>query len=55
MRDTTYLAAAVTPYELYYRLLLEYFGPSIEYDPNAITDLPAGYKRLTYLWAGASS
>jgi superfamily II DNA/RNA helicase len=48
VRDTTYLAAAVTPHELYYKLLLEYFGPSIEYDPNAIADLPAGYKRLTY-------
>ena len=48
VRDSTYLAAAVTPHELYYKLLLEYFGQSIEYDPNAITDMPEGYKRLTY-------
>lgn len=48
VRDSTYLAATVTPYELYYKLLLEYFGQSIEYDPNAITDLPDGYKRLSY-------
>jgi superfamily II DNA or RNA helicase len=48
VRDTTYLAVPVTPYESYYKLLLEYFGQSIEYDPNAITDLPAGYKRLSY-------
>jgi len=48
VRDSTYLAAVVTPYELYYKLLLEYFGQSIEYDPNAITDMPEGYKRLTY-------
>jgi superfamily II DNA/RNA helicase len=48
VRDSTYLASAVTPYELYYKLLLEYFGQSIEYDPNAITDLPEGYKRLSY-------
>lgn len=48
VRDSTYLAAAVTPYELYYKLLLEYFGQSIEYDPNAITDMPEGYKRLSY-------
>jgi superfamily II DNA or RNA helicase len=48
VRDTTYLAALVTPYELYYKLLLEYFGQSIEYDPNAVADLPEGYKRLTY-------
>ena len=48
VRDSTYLAASVTPYELYYKLLLEYFGQSIEYDPNAITDMPEGYKRLSY-------
>lgn len=48
VRDSTYLAAQVTPYELYYKLLLEYFGQSIEYDPNAITDMPEGYKRLSY-------
>jgi superfamily II DNA or RNA helicase len=48
VRDSTYLAAKVTPYELYYKLLLEYFGQSIEYDPNAIADMPEGYKRLSY-------
>jgi superfamily II DNA or RNA helicase len=48
VRDSTYLAVSVTPYELYHKLLLEYFGQSIEYDPNAITDMPEGYKRLSY-------
>jgi len=48
VRESTYLAAVVTPYELYYKLLLEYFGQSIDYDPNAITDMPEGYKRLSY-------
>lgn len=48
VRDSTYLSAPVTPYELYYKLLLEYFGQSIDYDPNAATDLPEGYMRLTY-------
>ena len=48
VRDSTYLASAVSPYELYYKLLLEYFGQSIEYDPNAIADLPEAYKRLSY-------
>jgi hypothetical protein len=28
--------------------ILEYFGQSIEYNPNAITDRPEGYKRLSY-------
>lgn len=48
VRDSTYLAATVTPYELYFKLLLEYFGASIEYDPNALTDMPDGFKRLSY-------
>jgi superfamily II DNA or RNA helicase len=48
VRASTYLATAVTPYELYYKLLLEYFGQSIDYDPNAVTDMPDGYKRLSY-------
>jgi superfamily II DNA or RNA helicase len=48
VRDSTYLAATVTPYELYFKLLLEYFGTSIEYDPNVITDIPEGFKRLSY-------
>lgn len=48
VRDSTYLASTVTPHELYHKLLLEYFGQSIEYDPNAISDLPEGYKRLSY-------
>jgi ERCC4-related helicase len=48
VRDTTYLCSTVTPHELFWKLLLEYFGGSIEYDPNAITDLPDGFKRLTY-------
>ena len=48
IRDRTYLAAAVTPHELYYKLLFEYFGSAIEYDPNALSDLPEGIKRLSY-------
>ncbi|MFO7662589.1 MAG: helicase, partial [Chloroflexota bacterium] len=48
VRDSTYLAATVSPYELYFKLLLEYFGASIEYDPNALTDMPEGFKRLSY-------
>jgi len=48
IRDSTYLKTDATPYELYYKLLTEYFGAAIEYDPNAITDLPEGFKRLSY-------
>lgn len=48
VRDSTYLATTITPYELYYKLLAEYFGPAVDYDPNAISDLPDGFKRLSY-------
>ncbi len=48
VRDSTYLTAGLTPYELYYKFLTEYFGPAVDYDPNAIDDLPGDYKRLSY-------
>jgi superfamily II DNA or RNA helicase len=48
VRDSTYLTSNITPFELYFKLLAEYFGPAIDYDPNAISDLPEGYKRLSY-------
>ncbi|MBT3871484.1 MAG: helicase [Flavobacteriaceae bacterium] len=44
----TFLKADPTPFELYIKFLIEYFGRSIEFDPNSITDLPAGFKRLSY-------
>jgi len=46
-RDT-YLNDTYTPFELYIKLLIEYFGRGIEYDPESITDLPKGYKKLAY-------
>ena len=48
VRDSTYLATEISPYELYYKFLAEYFGPAVDYDPNAISDLPDGFKRLSY-------
>ncbi len=44
----THLADEITPYELYLKLLIEYFGTQIEFDPNSIKDLPNGFKRLSY-------
>lgn len=55
VRDATYLGQQITPYQLYFKLLLEYFGSSIDYDPNALSDLPAGYKRLSYQVDAVSS
>lgn len=48
IKKETYLNDEFTPFELYIKLLIEYFGKSIEYDPESITDLPKGYKKLAY-------
>lgn len=44
----TYLADNISPYELYYKLLIEYFGSSVDFDPTSINDLPSNYKKLDY-------
>lgn len=44
----TYLGTEATPLQLYFKLLTEYFGKAIDYDPNAAEDLPKGFKRLSY-------
>ncbi len=44
----TFLNSDYTPYEVYLKFLIEYFGKSIEFDPNSISDLPKGFKRLSY-------
>jgi HKD family nuclease/superfamily II DNA or RNA helicase len=48
LQKETYLNDTYTPYEVYLKFLIEYFGRSIEFDPNSITDLPRGFKRLSY-------
>ncbi len=48
VKDDSYLRADLTPFELYIKFLVEYFGSAIEFDPNAITDLPEGFLRLSY-------
>ncbi len=45
----TYLNNEFTPFELYIKLLIEFFGRRIDYDPaNVDLLLPDNYKRLTY-------
>ncbi|MEI6514342.1 MAG: DEAD/DEAH box helicase, partial [bacterium] len=44
----SYLRDDLTPFELYIKFLIEFFGPAIEYDPNAESDLPKDIKRLAY-------
>lgn len=44
----SFLRDDLTPFEIYIKLLTEYFGASIEYDANSETDLPEGFMRLAY-------
>ena len=48
IKKKTYLNEDVTPFELYIKLLTEYFGKSIEYDPDSVGDLPQNFKKLSY-------
>jgi len=48
LRKETFLNNEFTPFDVYIKFLVEYFGKSVEFDPNAITDLPDGFKRLSY-------
>lgn len=48
LKKTTHINDEFTPFEIYIKLLIEYFGKAIEYDPESITDLPKGYKKLAY-------
>lgn len=48
LKKRTFLNDSFTPFEIYIKFLMEYFGKSIEYDPESITDLPRGYKKLHY-------
>ena len=47
LTEKTYLSDSYTPFEIYIKFLMEYFGQSIEYDPESITDLPRGYKKTS--------
>ncbi len=48
VKTATFLSADPTPFEIYIKFLIEYFGASIDFDPNSITDLPEGFMRLSY-------
>ena len=48
MDKTCLRERSFTPFEIYIKLLIEYFGSEINFDPDAIDDLPGGYKRLNY-------
>jgi ERCC4-related helicase len=48
VKKETYLNDTFSPFEVYIKFLIEYFGKSVDFDPNSISDLPKGFKRLSY-------
>jgi superfamily II DNA/RNA helicase/HKD family nuclease len=48
LKKETFLNDEFTPFEVYMKFLIEYFGRSIDFDPNSIQDLPQGFKKLSY-------
>lgn len=48
VKTKTYLNDEATPFELYIKLLSEYFGKNIDYDPDSMGDMPPNFKKLSY-------
>ncbi len=48
IKKETFLNQSFSPFEVYMKLLIEYFGEAVNYDPDTVTDLPQGYKKLAY-------
>ena len=47
-KKKTHIGQAFTPFEIYIKLLIEYFGNNIDYDPDTVGDLPKAYRKLSY-------
>ncbi|MCW5962237.1 MAG: hypothetical protein KIS76_18900 [Pyrinomonadaceae bacterium] len=47
-KEKTHIGQNFTPYELYIKFLIEYFGNNIDYDPDTVGDLPKSFKKLSY-------
>ncbi|HKP95286.1 MAG TPA: phospholipase D-like domain-containing protein [Fibrobacteria bacterium] len=48
VKQKTHLTDEYTPYEIFLKLLVEYFGSAIEYDPSSASDMPPGYHSFSY-------
>lgn len=48
LKKKTYLNDDITPYELYIKMLIEYFGDTVIRDKISGKDLPEGYTNLQY-------
>ncbi len=44
----THIGKEFTPFELYIKFLIEYFGNNIDYDPETVGDVPKEFKKLSY-------
>lgn len=47
-KKKTHIGQEFTPFEIYVKLLIEYFGKNIDYDPDTVGDLPSNYKKFSY-------
>lgn len=47
-KQKTHIGQSFTPFELYVKFLIEYFGKNIDYDPDTVGDLPSSFKKLSY-------
>ena len=48
IKKGSHIGQLFTPFELYVKLLIEYFGKHIDYDPDSVGDLPPIFKKLSY-------
>ena len=48
LKSRSHIGQQFTPFELYIKFLIEYFGNNIDYDPDTVGDLPKNYKKLSY-------
>lgn len=47
-KQKTHLEKEFTPFEIYIKFLVEYFGRNIDYDPETVGDVPKQFKKLSY-------
>lgn len=47
-KEKTHIGQTFTPFEIYLKFLIEYFGRNIEYDPDTVGDLPNTFRKLSY-------
>ena len=47
LKDNSHIDKLFTPFEIYIKFLIEYFGRSIEYDPETVGDVPTNFKKLS--------